>query len=302
MSDLRRPLAPHPAKVAQPRPAPHAATRPAPQPPHPAKVAQARAAPAPGPATSAPHPAKAWGAGPSGGGPGALAVQLMQREHLPDKHISFVPVPTMEGYQAHVKQRVGHFFWVFVKAVLLYRRYNDPKKEIPRSLFTDTAAVQEGVGYRLKDMKETLRGEYRWDAAHLMNTSLNKSAYKDLILSTDDSKLLDDLHRVSGATTNQFQTSNVSSDKVIDAWQTHYKNSIIKQLNQGEVMDCEFLKKKIENFVNGLLEVMTGKSEDLKATTSTQIKFDSYRTAVNALKEIKPELLAFEIWKECLTA
>jgi Domain of unknown function (DUF4157) len=217
----------------------------------------------------------------SGQGGRAPAVQHV-RDKLDDSHISSVTVPDpgMSQYKAHVRMRVTHFFKMVLSAATLYR--HSATTPIPR-LFTNNAAAQEGNGFRLHGAS-SLRGDQNFDAAHLMNTTLIPTAFNGTNAPQDS---VDELYRASAATTNQFQTSNVSSDKVIDSWQTRTVGGIIGAINGGAAIDVALVNAQLQGFLTSL-------GADLRArfdpTTppppSDKLKYESYKAASEEIDEI----------------
>ena len=120
-------------------------------------------------------------------------------------------------------------------------------------MFSDHAKAQEANGFRLGDDPES-----KYDAAHLMNTTLNVDDFKDVALSDKNLENLEDLYRATAATTNQFQTSNVSADKIVDSAQTIQKQKMLAELSQGATLDAAFLQKHLDEFLNDLVVKLQG--------------------------------------------
>ncbi|WP_437322462.1 eCIS core domain-containing protein [Sorangium sp. So ce394] len=221
---------------------------------------------------------------------GSGAVVQRTRDKLPPGDVATVR-PSMDNYESHVALRVTHFFTVFLKAVLLWRKYAS-QGALP-NLFTNNAAAQAGTGFRIKNAATASPGEGRYDAAHLTNVTLVKSSFSGVPLTPRDQENLDDLYRATAATTPQFQTANVTSDKIIDRQMTIFKNDMIKDLNAGAVLDHNFIQTNLAKFLADLENDLQAKSQQyptVGAAAADQLKADSYATALKAVTELKTSI------------
>lgn len=79
------------------------------------------------------------------------------------------------------------------------------------------------------------------DAAHLCNTSFLSDLFLgDLAagpVSASVREFATDLRRLSGATTPQFKVDNVGPDKVIDTFQTGYKNEWLGRVHKQQAIE-----------------------------------------------------------------
>jgi hypothetical protein len=166
------------------------------------------------------------------------------REHLPYE-LNYVMVPDtgMETYTQHVKMRTRHFFGVLINAVLEMQRQGGA---VTPGMFTNHAKAQEAKGFRLG--KEA---EDKYDAAHLMNTTLVKTAFPN------KNAAVKGLYRLSAATTTQFQKANVGPDKLIDGQQTATKNGMLAAIQAGAVVNRALIAHFVANYLGTLLGALT---------------------------------------------
>jgi len=166
------------------------------------------------------------------------------REHLPYA-LNYVMVPdtSMDTYTQHVKMRTRHFFSVLLNAVLEMQRQGGP---VTPGMFTNHAKAQEAKGYRLG--KEA---EDKYDAAHLMNTTLVKTAFPN------KNDMVKGLYRLSAATTTQFQKANVGPDKLIDSQQTITKNALLAMVQGGSAVDHNLITLFVGNYLGALRMSLT---------------------------------------------
>ncbi|WP_437664810.1 eCIS core domain-containing protein [Sorangium sp. So ce1182] len=231
---------------------------------------------------------------------GSSAVVQRHRNKLNPGDVATVS-PSIENYRQHVALRVRQFFIVFVKAVLLWRKCAQQSGPLP-NLFTNNAEAQAGVGFRIKGTATAVPGEDRHDAAHLTNITLMRSSFNGLQLSSKDQENLDDLYRATAATTPQFQTSNVTSDKIIDRQMTAFKNTMISALNAGATLDDAFMQVYLNQFLTALANELSVKSQQHPTATAGPadlLKAQSYEIAlqvVNHLNTPRPQ----GVFEECL--
>lgn len=187
----------------------------------------------------------------------------------------------METYKDHVALRVRHFFIVFLKAVLLWQKH--APGALP-NLFSDHARAQAGSGFRIKK-GTTVAASDKHDAAHLTNITLMKSAFSGMTLSLKDEENLDDLYRASAATTPQFQTANITADKIIDGHMTGFKNAMIRDLNTGTPLDETFIRHHLKQFLLTLETDLDAKSKKHPAMAG-DLKGKSYEAALDVVSDL----------------
>ncbi len=157
----------------------------------------------------------------SGAGKGAVGtIQMMQRNMMEQEH-NFMLVP-QDGslYENHVRDRLKHFVSVMIKLCIYYFwAKNQGVKKNMSQMVSETAEVQVSSGVYTQSMKI--------DAAHLMNTSLRPDYMKSgLTLSPKQEYAINELHRISGATTPQLKANNVGPDKVIDRCMSDFRHQV----------------------------------------------------------------------------
>ncbi|WP_223280239.1 DUF4157 domain-containing protein [Nostoc sp. PA-18-2419] len=215
------------------------------------------------------------------------------RDHLgDDRQLPGMRVPDMEmqQYAEHVQTRVVLFFSVTSKAL---RQILGTGRQVPPKLFHPHAMAQIGSGYRGDKEQETVKGELRYDAAHYMNTTLNQQTYASAMGIPIDSHEVQDLYSLTAATSNQFQTSNVSSDKVIDSLQTEYVNKMIALCNQEGAWRDDRIKEAVVAFlIDGKNRLYTQANALLHSgnVEDNQLKTSSYFAAAGAMAHMLGEI------------
>jgi hypothetical protein len=222
---------------------------------------------------------------------GSSAVVQRTRDMIDPGHVA-TRTPSMETYKHHVALRVRQFFIVFLKAVLLWRK-NAPPGALPH-LFTDHARAQAGSGFRIKKGTNPVAANDKHDAAHLTNITLMKSAFSGMTLSAKDQENLADLYRATAATTPQFQTANITADKIIDGHMTGFKNAMISDLNTGTTLDDTFIRHHLKQFLKALKTDLATKSKQHPAMTG-DLKGQSYEAAL----EVVTDLLKRDDFEDC---
>lgn len=141
-----------------------------------------------------------------------------------------LPDDAKEHYGYHVGQRAVFFCTLLYKVALLCQKYKPGKSY--KSYLSDTADIQIDRGVYAED-------RVKIDAAHLCNTSF----LSDLFLADANPKSLAltaycwDLRVLSGATLPQTKYDNVGPDKVIDTFQTNFKNDYLHKLKTDPNFD-----------------------------------------------------------------
>lgn len=190
-----------------------------------------------------------------------------------------VPDLKMDSYMLHVASRTEVFFKQVLAVALMVKKKGGV---VSPKLFSDHAEVQVQSGQRHEGV-EAVRGEKKWDAAHLMNTSLVPKEYAKQSKQDVDSEDVQERWVASGATVNQFQKSNVSADKVIDSHQTLIKDEMLHALQTpGVEIDEKFILFFVNRYLSRLLAHL--KSKALGAVISgLDIKGDSYIAACKVI-------------------
>ncbi|KYF99408.1 hypothetical protein BE20_31535 [Sorangium cellulosum] len=111
-------------------------------------------------------------------------------------------------------------------------------------------------------------------------------------LTQKDQENLDDLYRATAATTPQFQTANVTSDKIIDRQMTIFKNDMTRALNAGALPDHNFIQTNLVKFLTDLeadLQVKSQQHPTQGAAAADWLKAKSYDVALEAVKELRTQ-------------
>ena len=148
--------------------------------------------------------------------------------HLSDK----------ESYGLHVRMRTELFCYLLHNVAHLCLKYQMPRPY--EDYLSDTAEVQVGTGFRHPENDQ--RAKLSVDAAHFCNTSFRAN---EVIVHV--AKLGKSPHDVStiwafcsvlkvtsGATSFQLQHDNVGPDKIIDSFQTKYKNWFLRTVKSQQ--------------------------------------------------------------------
>jgi hypothetical protein len=207
-------------------------------------------------------------------------VQRAKRTQLADTRTlpgASVPDLKMETYKLHVAGRTVRFFQQILSAALAVMRKGG---NVSHRLFTDHAKVQVQTGQRHKGQVVTVVGENNWDAAHLMNTSLDSREYAKQTGQNEDDEDVQRRLLASGATMNLFQKSNVSADKVIDTQQTVTKNAMLSRLSTlGSSFDAQFVRGFLKDYLTNLEDNLGFRADTTGLISGTDIKDDSYTAA-----------------------
>ncbi|WP_437627020.1 eCIS core domain-containing protein [Sorangium sp. So ce1151] len=231
---------------------------------------------------------------------GSSAVVQRTRDKLNPGDVATVS-PSIESYRQHVALRVRQFFIVFVNAVQLWRKCAQQNGPLP-NLFTNNAQAQAGSGFRIKNTSTTVPGADRHDAAHLTNITLIKSSFSGVQPSSKDQENLDDLYRATAATTPQFQTSNVTADKIIDRQMTAFKTTMTSALNAGATLDSAFIQLYLNQFLTALASELSVKSQQHPTATAGPadlLKAQSYEIALGVVTQLNTPRPG-GVFEECL--
>lgn len=152
------------------------------------------------------------------------------------------PDPTDKtGYSRHVRMRTEMFCYLLHSVGNLCLKYQPPRPY--ESYLSDTAEAQVGTGLRFAET--TSNPKLSIDAAHYCNTSfrvqdlmvhvgtLGKSARDYAAISA----YCDGVQMASAATSFQLQKDNVGPDKIIDSYQTYFKNQFLKAVKTHQRME-----------------------------------------------------------------
>lgn len=228
------------------------------------------------------------------------------RDKLPDTRqdngLDRMPSVNFGAYAAHVSSRTKMFFIVILKARLAVLAASHTPTT---ALFTNHAAAQTGVGMRGQPGFQTMggtpvHGSNNVDAAHRMNTTLNPTAAATQGMSPT---LVNELYTLSAGTSQQFQASNVTSDKIIDSCQSATKDSI---LLSPATTDIAFLKSHLTTYLTKCQADLLIKVTQHAASwapgvvNNAFIKAHSYKTAYDVISDQLNNIdsLVTEIWSE----
>lgn len=206
------------------------------------------------------------------------AIKKGKREQYP-AGIDAFKMPSKKGYAQHVVQRMTHTVTVLKKAVELREQVvqaNVGKKlRRAQSMFSLTAEAQAGTGAR---KTSAAPGRQAIDAAHLMNTTFRPDVVLENTQPTiKQTEVAEDLRLQSAATTNQLQSDNVGSDKVIDGVTTKFIQAITKDIDAGKQIP------KTKDLIDKLM------SDVLQALKSNAKKKVEYKPAIDALNKAYTE-------------
>lgn len=207
--------------------------------------------------------------------------------------LGYVVIPENTGgkkqsYAQHVELRARISCLLYYSVAHLCVKYDMPKSY--EAYFSDTAAVQVDQGVRVKSEDSK---EIKLDAAHLTNTSFLKDKFLADVpggsVSFELREYCDLLETESGATTPQSKYDNIGPDKVIDSYQTRFKNDFLKNVKKtGEIPGGQ---EMYGNFVTGLNRVMAeSKSSSFKKQKSSG--FEGAQSAKQKMDEMEKSFLA----------
>lgn len=223
------------------------------------------------------------------------------RVNVPDTRlpngVDIMPTLNFGEYYKHVELRTIAFFIVTLK---VRRAVEDAGKNPIPTLLTDHAAAQTGIGLRGQSGIQyyngtPVHGTDKIDAAHRMNTTLNVHVATSLGV---PQTLADELHAISAGTSQQFQASNITADKIIDGCQTKAKNEMFSSVSKT---DEAFLDSHLKNYLEScekelLVKIKAhpipapGDSGYLKAK-SYEIAYQVIVKQLNDIKSVKQEII-----------
>lgn len=156
---------------------------------------------------------------PHAGPPPVGAIQ-MSREKMEQEH-DFVLVPSDDSvYRRHVRDRIRHCVLVLKRLSYfqVWAKGQGTTKSMS-SMVSKNAEVQVATGIYTQSIK--------MDAAHLMNISIRPDALKSgLALTTQQEAAVEELQKLSGATTPQLKSNNTGPDKVIDRCMSEFRSAV----------------------------------------------------------------------------
>lgn len=149
-------------------------------------------------------------------------------------HIWFPHMGDKESYGLHVRMRSEIFCYLIYNVAHLCLKYQ-PTRPYEYYL-SDIAEVQVGSGLRFA--ATATKDKLSLDAAHFCNTSFRADEFMTHVGTLG--KTAQQLHQVwercntlktmSGATSFQLQSDNVGPDKLIDSYQTDFKNAFLQHV------------------------------------------------------------------------
>lgn len=202
-------------------------------------------------------------------------------------------------YATHVRNRSRMFFVCVLKA---RKFFIDKGIALDKTLFSDTAAAQVGSGMRsLPGVIDPVSGVMvpgsdSIDAAHRVNTTFNVAKAVSMGMPM---LLAQDFEAMSSGTSQQFQKSNITADKVIDSIQTEYKNKILTDISTDT--SHAYTKAIITAYLKKCESVLKEKQATLPMAKSDKnyLKYAAYRRAFLVIQEqLNDDSLAYEVQLE----
>ncbi|MEM9455932.1 MAG: DUF4157 domain-containing protein [Myxococcota bacterium] len=186
----------------------------------------------------------------------------------------------IQEYVGHVETRTTHFISLLFAGALCYLCAGGDRSKLG-AIYSDTAEAQAGTGVRIQGNDVMEKQSY--DAAHFMNTTLRPKNFPNLTAA------IKKMYEASAATSTQFQTSNVSADKVIDKIQTEVKTEV---LTKFATLDCTEARRLVfeTNYVaqvveNYLAKILSRLKQNFEADNMSKIlKLASYNSAIMAIE------------------
>ncbi|WP_446811481.1 hypothetical protein ACH50O_07925 [Methylomonas sp. 2BW1-5-20] len=206
------------------------------------------------------------------------------KRKMEESGINFYLMPNDDKstYADHVKMRAEMFCYLLHKVAHLCVKYK-PSKSFEKYL-SDTAAVQVSEGVYSKDTGVKI------DAAHLCNTSFLCDLFLTDItgpISPTLRSYCEKLRTVSGATTPQLKSDNVGPDKVIDSYQTKFKNDYLKDVSSKNIIPAG--RDTYINYVIGLNKELA-KSKSRSFTDPNSGGYEGAHSAKKRMTELELEL------------
>jgi hypothetical protein len=219
---------------------------------------------------------------------------MCKREKI-DQKVQFVARPdkgpAKESYKEHVRNRVRNHIYLLRKTAKLCIKYKPVKRY--KNYLSDTASVQVGEGVYATGVNQNL------DAAHFCNTSFESNNFLVDIKGTVPAPSIDltsyckDTRTFSGATSPQLKSDNVGPDKVIDTFQTQYKNLFLDEVqNTGKIPEPDKMFNDYQTKLKLHLQVSQAKS--FKAPNSS-----GYEGAMAAKEQVEAMGVQWDYENEC---
>jgi GNAT superfamily N-acetyltransferase len=208
----------------------------------------------------------------------------MMRKHIDDTRVlPGAQVPSRETVLEHTRLRITVFIRLLAEAV---KKVLDNGGTVTNKLFTDTAAAQVGTGFRLQGGKEA-----RHDAAHISRLTFNIYEYYKAINqppSMMPTQSMQSLEEMSAATTNEWQTTNLGPDKVIDSIQTTLKNKwLVPTLKK---IDRAILLQWLNEYIQEVKKQIGAKLPQKTGPGAHQIANDAWTVAHAAVVECEQNI------------
>jgi len=219
---------------------------------------------------------------------------MPKREKI-DQNINYVARPDKgpikENYKEHVRNRVRNHIYLLRKTARLCIKYKPTKRY--KHYLSDKASVQVGEGVYATGVNQNL------DAAHFCNTSFESNAFLvDIKGSVPNPSIgltlyCKDTRTFSGATSPQLKYDNVGPDKVIDTFQTYYKDLFLEDVqNTGKIPEPD---KMFNDYVGKLnLHFQTSQAKSFKDPNSS-----GYEGAMAAKNQVGAMGVVWDYENEC---
>ncbi len=213
-------------------------------------------------------------------------IQAMKRTHLDDERPSpGAMVPSSSTVYEHTRLRITYFIYILAKTVKMVQ---GSKGNITPNLFYNSAEAQTQSGFRLGSTKES-----RQDAAHLIRPTLNDSEVMKQRHLLIRSNSIEELYKAASATTNQWQTTNLGPDKVIDQIQTDLKNKFLASTTLGPI-DKKTVRMWLQEYIGEVKAKISAKLPEKTALGVDPLVAEVWTTAHQAILDCEKKLDVLE--------
>lgn len=219
------------------------------------------------------------------------------KRKLEESGLDYVLVPDVKKtrYGDHVGQRAEAFCLLLYKVALLCKKYQPPQPFT--QYLTDHAEIQVDQGIYAKDREKI-------DAAHLCNTSFKSDKFVGPLtgLSATEAEALSGYCRalctLSGATTPQAKSDNVGPDKVIDSFQTEFKNKYLRKLAADPAFVIDPLHMWNDYVTDLNTALVNSKSKSFTQTSSGG--YEGGRAALAQMADLRTDVMNGHVdWALC---
>ena len=203
------------------------------------------------------------------------------------------------SYGLHVRMRTEMFCYLLHHVANLCLKYQVTRPY--EDYLSDKAEVQVGTGLRFAATATT--DKLSIDAAHFCNTSFRADALLHHVHSLGKSAA--DLQRIgaycnevktiSASTSFQLQRDNVGPDKIIDSYQTEFKNWFLKTVKAQQKIPTG--RETYSMFVTELAKVLSG-SQARSVTNPAASGYPGAMAAQDILDNIDLRFLSWSVEEE----